>query len=82
MMEQLLKPCPFCGKVPTWWSCDRLIKISCEDCGYQRTFKGIVNEVPNNYSVIYEGGEVSTTEFVHTEARREAIEAWNKRVEG
>lgn len=82
MMEQLLKPCPFCGKMPTWWSCDRLIEISCEDCGYTRTFKGIVNTVPNDYPVVYEGGKVSTTEFIHTEAKGNAIEAWNKRVKG
>ena len=78
-MIKLLKPCPFCGKIPTWESCDRLIQISCNNCNYTRSFDGLISFVPSDVPVRYKGGVISTTEFYHADAQEIAIEAWNTR---
>ena len=78
-MIKLLKPCPFCGEIPNWESCDRLIHISCDNCNYTRSFVGLINNVPSDVPVRYEGGVISTTEFYHADAHEKAIEAWNTR---
>lgn len=76
-----LKPCPFCGTKPTYWSCDRLITIACPECDYNRAFVGLINNRPNNVPVHYEGGKISETEFYHYDAEDEAIKKWNTRVD-
>jgi hypothetical protein len=78
-MIKLLKPCPFCGKIPTLESCDRIIQISCDNCHYTRIFYGLISFVPSDVPVRYEGGVISTTEFYHADAHEKAIEAWNTR---
>lgn len=74
-----LKPCPFCGEKPEFWTCDRLIKISCEKCNYFRVFEGIVSNKKSDVPIHYECGEISTTEFYHQYAEEEAVDAWNTR---
>ena len=79
-MDIKLKPCPFCGEAPKFWSCDRLITITCEKCNYRRAFDGIVGNKNTGIPIHYEGGKISTTEFYNRFAKEEAIEAWNRRV--
>ena len=75
-----LKPCPFCGEMPEVFSCDRLISISCKQCGYIRGFHGLVqSEINTGIPIIYEGGKTSTTEWYDKDAYKKAIEKWNRR---
>ena len=76
-----LKPCPFCGELPEFWSCDRLITITCQRCNYHRAFDGIISNKPTDVPIHYEGGKISTTEFYHRFAHEEAMEEWNRRAE-
>lgn len=80
-MNKELKPCPFCGEKPDFWSCDRLIKISCNKCNYHMSFDGIISRKKSDVPIHYEGGEISTTEFYHQYAEEEAVEVWNTRFE-
>lgn len=76
-----LRECPFCGEKPEFWSCDRLIKISCNKCNYHMSFDGIISRKKSDVPIHYEGGEISTTEFYHQHAEDEAVEVWNARSE-
>lgn len=78
-MDNDLKPCPFCGSLPKWWSCDRLIQITCEKCKYTRSFPGIVGTKKTKVPIVYTDGKVSETEFYNQFAYEEAIAAWNRR---
>ena len=77
-----LKPCPFCGEMPTVYSCDRLISIGCKPCGYSRGFHGLVqSEIDTGVPIVYTGGTISTSEWYDKDAREKAITAWNRRAE-
>lgn len=79
-MTEKLKPCPFCGEIPQYSACDRVITITCKKCNYRRAFDGLISRKPSDVPIIYEGGIVSTTEFYHPLADEDAIKAWNRRV--
>ena len=78
MEQNKLKPCPFCGGEAKWFSCDRLITISCEACGYSRPFKSYLQTTPSKTRASAEGSAL--VEYYHAHADEVAIEAWNRRV--
>lgn len=83
-----LKPCPFCGGQARWEAYDRLIKIGCSPCGYNRAFPGLLQTVPNDKPILeYKNGDGTirkvkpalAVEFYHHDASERAEEAWNNR---
>lgn len=60
-----LKPCPFCGSKAYEESCDRLVVIGCEECGYSMS--------------VYKGGLTSKTDWYDKYAHKKAYEKWNRR---
>ena len=72
-----LKPCPFCRSVPYCKSCDRLIQIGCESCGYHRHWDGIVTTEAGHPEIPKPQGSIP--EFYNCNAQEEADEAWNAR---
>ena len=79
VMENKLKPCPFCGKPPFENYYDRLIVIGCNDCGYRRPFDGLISTKPSKVVASPEGAKI--IEYYHADAHEKAIEAWNRRAE-
>lgn len=79
-MADNVKPCPFCGGEPYIDSCDRLILIGCNLCGFSRYFHGLVqSEVNTGIPIVYKGGKVSDSEWYDQFAHEKAVEAWNRR---
>lgn len=77
-----LKPCPFCGGEAYEDACDRIIRIGCKACKYNRAFHGLVqSEINTGVPIIYTGGEVSDSEWYDQYAHERAYEAWNRRAE-
>ena len=72
-----LKPCPFCGEMPSERSYDRLIVIGCEPCGYHRAFNGLLSTKPS--AVLASAPESAVKEYYHADAHEKAAEAWNHR---
>lgn len=84
----MLKPCPFCGAEVTRETCDRLITIGCEPCGYRRPFPGLLSTTPNDKPILeYRKADGTidkispeeAIEFYHSDASERAEEEWNKR---
>ena len=76
-----LKPCPFCGGEPFKDSCDRLIRIGCKVCNYNRAFHGLVqSEIDTGIPIRYADGKTSTDEWYDQHAHERAAEAWNRRM--
>ena len=80
--ENRLKPCPFCGEEPYVESCDRLIDIGCEVCGYHLHFHGLVQSEFETPVIIsrYNGG--FPAEWYDPDAYEKAAAGWNRRAEG
>lgn len=80
--DRTMLPCPFCGVEPYIDSCDRIINIGCEQCGYHRYFPGLVqsdhvtNVVASKYK---QTGE--PFEWYEKDAYALAIDAWNRRAD-
>lgn len=75
-----LKPCPFCGGEPYIDSCDRLIRICCEPCGYDRAFHGLVqSEIETPVVASYKKGTKEPLEWYDKDAYEKAVDAWNRR---
>lgn len=76
-----LKPCPFCGAEPYVESCDRLITIGCEKCGYARNFHGLVQFeiVTKVIASRWHGG--LPAEWYDEYAYQKAADGWNRRIE-
>lgn len=75
-----LLPCPFCGGEPTATSCDRIITIGCNRCGYHRSFHGLVqSEIDTGVPIVYKGGKVSGYEWYDKDAHERAAQSWNRR---
>lgn len=78
--ENKLLQCPFCGREPYIDSCDRLINIGCEPCGYHRTFHGLVQSEHKTAVVAsYKKGTKEPLEWYDKDAYLKAVSAWNKR---
>ena len=80
--ESKLLPCPFCGGEPYIDSCDRLIRIGCEPCGYFRGFHGLCQSefvTPVVSATDKNTGE--PIEWYDKDAYQRAAEAWNRRAE-
>ena len=77
-----LKPCPFCGKEPYVESCDRLIDIGCEECGYHLNFHGLVQSEVETPVVVSRWHGGLPAEWYDKDAYKKAAAAWNRRVEG
>lgn len=76
-----LKPCPFCGDEPYMDSCDRLISIGCERCGYRRSFHGLVqNEFVTPVEAGYSRETGKAIEWYDKDAYDKAADQWNMRV--
>lgn len=80
----MLKPCPFCGRKPTYDACDILITISCKKCGYSRSFNGLLShkKSPVEVPVRQEDGTIKehdTGLYYHRTAHELALIGWNKR---
>ena len=78
--ENRLKPCPFCGAEPYVESCDRLIDIGCEACGYHLHFHGLVQSEFVTPVIVsrYNGG--LPAEWYDPDAYEKAAAGWNRRV--
>lgn len=83
--------CPFCGGIPIFDPCDRLITIKCDPCGYRRSFPGLLQRTPSNVPILtYRGADgqpydiplEECTEWYHADAHEKAIAAWNIRATG
>ena len=73
-------PCPFCGEMPYVSSCDRLINIGCEECGYHRSFHGLVQSVIETPVVITRSIDTGEPiEWYDKDAYVRALYAWNER---
>lgn len=76
-----LKKCPFCGGQPFYESCDRLIRIGCDNCKFYMPFHGIVqSEILTDVIVsVNEIGEAC--EWYDKDAHDKAVLKWNTRSE-
>lgn len=75
-----LKPCPFCGGQPYIDSCDRLINIGCEVCGYHRYFHGLVqSELITDVVVSRSKQNGLPQEWYDKDAYEKAVAFWNRR---
>lgn len=72
-----LKPCPWCGAKPFIHKYDRYISIGCDECGYSRVFKGVLQTVPNDMLVSHPDSAIK--EYYHPDADEMAIDSWNRR---
>lgn len=76
-IEGKLKPCPFCGGEAYEDSCDILINIGCNKCGYHMAFKGLLRpkeEHPDRPIASVDGKII-----YYKEAYEDAIKKWNTR---
>lgn len=78
--DKRLLPCPFCGGAAYIDSCDRIIDIGCEPCGYRRAFHGIVqSEVETAVVASYDRRTKEPLEWYDMDAYGKAADAWNSR---
>ena len=85
--DERLKPCPFCGKVPTIYVCDCEGNIHNDDYAddpYSGLFYAICHEYDNNESnnkicpIATFRGEIIGTQLYET--IDELVERWNRRI--
>ena len=83
MFEDIpLKPCPFCGAEPYIESCDRIIDIGCEACGYHLHFHGLVqSEIETGVVVSRYKDSGKAYEWYDRDAFAKAAEGWNRRAQ-
>lgn len=75
-----LKPCPFCGAEPYVDSCDRIIDIGCDKCGYHRHFHGLVqDEIETDVVVSRYKDSRKAYEWYDKDAYQKAAAGWNER---
>ena len=75
-----LKPCPFCGAEPYVDSCDRIINIGCDKCGYNRHFHGLVqDEIETDVVVSRYKDSRKAYEWYDKDAYQKAAAGWNER---
>ncbi len=78
--DKRLLPCPFCGGAVYIDSCDRIIDIGCEPCGYHRAFHGFVqSEFETAVVASYKKGTKEPLEWYDKDAYEKAADAWNSR---
>lgn len=78
--DKRLLPCPFCGGAAYIDSCDRIIDIGCEPCGYHRAFHGLVqSEFETAVIASYKRGTKEPLEWYDKDAYEKAADAWNSR---
>lgn len=79
--DTTLKPCPFCGAEPYVDSCDRIIDIGCDKCGYHRHFHGFVQDEIETDVVVsrYKDSSRKAYEWYDKDAYQKAAAGWNER---
>lgn len=78
--DTTLKPCPFCGSEPYVDSCDRIIDIGCDKCGYHRHFHGFVqDEIETDVVASWYKDSKKAYEWYDKDAYQKAAAGWNER---
>lgn len=73
--EEQLKPCPFCGKKPLYFSSDFILKIECPTCDYVRNFPALLGQKKTDVLV----GTAGCDLYYNATAEDDAVNAWNQR---
>ena len=81
--DATLLSCPFCGGEPYIDSCDRIINIGCEPCGYKRYFHGLVqSDIETGVVASISSNTGEPLEWYDRDAYQKAVDGWNRRYKG